>query len=307
MRATREAYGETLVELGHENKDIVVLDADLSGSTKSGDFKKVFPERFFNVGIAEQNLVGISAGLSVGGKIPFASTFAMFLTGRAFEIIRNSVCYPNLNVKLCATHAGLTVGEDGASHQALEDIALMRVLPNMTVFSPSDFYETKKCIRAALDIEGPVYVRMGRGKTPIITGEDYEFTIGKGITMRDGKDLTIIATGVMVSKAIEAAKILEKEGISARVINIHTIKPLDEDIIIKAAKETGKIITAEEHSIHGGLGSVVAEVVSERCPVMVRKIGVDDKFGKSGDGSLLLKEYGLSAENIAKIAKEMEG
>lgn len=303
-KATRDAYGEALVELGKEIKDMVVLDADLSGSTKSAEFKKVYPERFFNAGIAEQNLVGMSAGLAAYGKIPFASSFAIFLTGRAFEIIRNSICYPNLNVKLCATHAGLTVGEDGASHQALEDIAIMRALPNMTVFSPCDFYETKKCVRAAAKIKGPVYIRMGRSKVPVITDESTEFEVGKGIEMREGNDITVISTGIMTAKAVEASDELKKEGIGARVINIHTIKPIDKDIIIKAAKETGKIITCEEHNIIGGLGSAVAEVLSENRPVPLRRIGVEDEFGESGNGNELLEKYHLTVDEIKKVAKE---
>lgn len=303
-KATRDAYGEVLVELGNELKDMVVLDADLSGSTKSAKFKEVFPERFFNAGIAEQNLVGMSAGLAAYGKIPFASSFAIFLTGRAFEIIRNSVCYPNLNVKLCATHAGLTVGEDGASHQALEDIAIMRALPNMKVFSPCDFYETKKCVRAAAKIQGPCYIRMGRAKVPVITDENTPFEVGKGIEMREGDDLTIIATGIMTDKAIKASDELKNRGISARVINIHTIKPIDKEIIIKAAEETGRIITCEEHNIIGGLGSAVAEVLSENCPVKLTRIGVRDKFGKSGDGKELLKEYNLTMEEIIRVCEE---
>lgn len=302
MRATRDAYGDALLEIG-DNDKVVVLDADLSGSTKSAVFKKKYPERFFNVGIAEQNLAGISAGLAAYGKIPFCSSFAMFLTGRAFEIIRNSICYPNLNVKLCATHAGLTVGEDGASHQSIEDIAIMRSLPNMTVLSPCDYYETKKCVKAALKADGPTYIRMGRSKVPTLTDENTEFEIGKGITMREGNDVSIISTGIMTSRAVEASDILKKSGISARVINIHTIKPLDTELIIKAAKETGKIITAEEHSVIGGLGSAVSELLSETFPVIVKKIGVKDKFGKSGDGEELLKEYGLTAEAIVEAAK----
>jgi len=273
MIATRDAYGEALKELGEINENIVVLDADLSGSTKTSVFQKAFPNRFFNVGIAEQNLIGTAAGLATAGKIPFASSFAMFATGRAFEIIRNSVCYPRLNVKIAATHAGLTVGEDGATHQALEDISLMRTLPNMVVLCPADAVETKQCIFKAVEYDGPVYIRLGRAKVPVIFDENYEFQLGKGVQLKDGKDITIIATGVMVERALRASERLMEEGISARVINISTIKPIDKDIIIKAAKETKGIITVEEHSIIGGLGSAVAEVVAESHPTKVIRIG----------------------------------
>lgn len=303
MIATRDAYGEALKELGAINENIVVLDADLSGSTKTSVFQKAFPNRFFNVGIAEQNLIGTAAGLATAGKIPFASSFAMFATGRAFEIIRNSVCYPKLNVKIAATHAGLTVGEDGATHQALEDISLMRSLPNMIVLSPADAVETKQCIFKAAEHKGPVYIRLGRAKVPVIFDENYKFEIGKGVQLRDGNDITIIATGVMVDRALKASEKLMKEGISARVINISTIKPIDKDIIIKAAKETKGIITVEEHSIIGGLGSAVAEVVVENCPTKVIRIGTMDTFGESGDGFELLDKYGLSVDNIVEKAK----
>lgn len=305
MIATRDAYGEALKELGGINEDIVVLDADLSGSTKTSLFKKEYPHRFFNVGIAEQNLIATAAGLATAGKVPFASTFAVFASGRAFEIIRNSVAYPKLNVKIAATHAGLTVGEDGATHQALEDLSLMRSLPNVVVLCPADAVETKKCIYKAAEHNGPVYIRLGRSKVPVIFDEDYEFEIGKGVELKDGNDITIIATGVMVSKALEAAEELAKEGISARVINMPTIKPIDKDIIIKAAKETKGIVTVEEHSIIGGLGSAVAEVVSENHPIFIERIGTMDTFGESGDGDELLHKYGLNVENIVNKAKEL--
>lgn len=305
MMATRDAYGEALKELGGINKNIVVLDADLSGSTKTSVFKEAYPDRFFNAGISEQSLMGTAAGLAAAGKTPFASTFAVFASGRAFEIIRNSICYPKLNVKIAATHAGLTVGEDGATHQAIEDLSLMRSLPNMVVLNPADGVETKKCIQKAAEYKGPVYIRLGRSKVPVIFEEDYDFQIGKGAMLKDGKDVTIIATGIMVGKALEARELLEKEGISARVINISTIKPIDKDIIIKAAKETKGIVTAEEHSIIGGLGSAVAEVVVENCPVKVERIGVNDTFGESGTGEALLEKYGLTAENIYEKAKKI--
>lgn len=305
MIATRDAYGEALKELGGINKDIVVLDADLSGSTKTSVFAKEYPNRFFNVGIAEQNLMGVAAGLATAGKVPFASTFAMFATGRAFEIIRNSICYPKLNVKIAATHAGLTVGEDGATHQALEDISLMRSLPNMIVLSPADAIETKQCIAKAAEHNGPVYIRLGRAKVPVIFDEDYVFEIGKGVELKEGTDITIIATGVMVEKALAAGERLSKDGISARVINMASIKPIDEDMIIKAAKETKGIVTVEEHSIIGGLGSAVAEVVSEKHPTRVIRIGTMDTFGESGDGNLLLEKYGLNVDNIVEKAKDI--
>ncbi len=303
--ATREAYGKALVDLGKENSNVVVLDADLSKSTKTNEFAKEFPNRFFDMGIAEQNLMGTAAGLAAAGKIPFASTFAMFATGRAFEIIRNSICYPELNVKICATHAGLTVGEDGASHQALEDIACMRAIPNMTVVNPADGVSAEKAIKAVAEYNGPVYVRLGRAKVPIIYDNNLKFEIGKGIQIKDGKDVTIIATGIMVSKAIEASEKLGKEGISARVIDIHTIKPIDKDIIVKAAKETGVIITAEEHNVIGGLGSAVAEIVSENYPVIVKRIGTNDTFGESGKPDDLLEKYGLTVDNIVNVVKSL--
>ncbi|MDB2126049.1 MULTISPECIES: transketolase family protein, partial [Clostridium] len=281
--ATREAYGKALAALANTNENVVVLDADLSKSTKTADFKVVAPERFFNMGIAEGNMMGVAAGLSTCGKVPFVSTFAMFAAGRAFEQIRNSICYPKLNVKVCATHAGLTVGEDGASHQAIEDISLMRSVPNMVVINPADDIETEAAIKAVAEMEGPCYVRLGRMAVSRVNDEtNYNFVIGKGITLAEGNDVAIIATGIMVEAALEAKEELAKEGINARVINIHTIKPIDEELIIKAAKETGVIVTAEEHSIIGGLGSAVAEVVSEKCPVPVLRVGVKDTFGESG-------------------------
>lgn len=302
MKATREAYGEALKELGPINQDIVVLDADLSGSTKTALFGKEYPERFFNVGIAEQNLMGTAAGLAASGKIPFASTFAVFATGRAYEVIRNSIAYPQLNVKIAATHAGLTVGEDGATHQALEDIGLMRGLPDMVVLCPADAIEAKQCIYKAAEYEGPVYIRLGRSKVPVIFDESYNFQIGKGVQLKDGEDITIIATGVMVAKALEAAEELKKDNISARVINISTIKPIDKDIIIKAAQETKGIVTVEEHSIIGGLGSAVSEVISENHPTHMIRIGTMDTFGESGDGNELLEKYGLNVSNIVDKA-----
>ncbi len=304
--ATREAYGKVLVDLGKQNEDIVVLDADLSKSTKTSSFGKEFPNRFFNMGISEQNLMGTAAGLAASGKIPFASTFAMFATGRAFEIIRNSICYPKLNVKVCATHAGITVGEDGASHQALEDIACMRAIPNMTVINPADAISAEALIYAASEYKGPVYIRLGRAKVPVIYNkEDYEFEIGKGIEVKEGQDVTIIATGIMVDKALKAREDLLKEGISARVIDIHTIKPIDKDIIIKATKETKAIVTVEEHNILGGLGSAVAEVVVENSPVPMKMIGINDTFGESGKPDQLLEKYGLTSENIFNKVKEL--
>lgn len=304
--ATREAYGKALEALGSENQNIVVLDADLSKSTKTAVFAKSYPERFINTGISEQNLIGVSAGIATTEKIPFASTFAMFATGRAYEIIRNSIGYPKLNVKIAATHSGLTVGEDGASHQCIEDISLMRGIPNMTVICPADGLETMAAVRSASEYIGPVYIRLGRSSVPDIFDEkNYKFEIGKGNKIKDGKDITIIATGIMVSKALEASEILKTEGIDARVINIHTIKPIDKDIIIEAAKETKGIVTAEEHSIIGGLGSAVSEVVSEEYPTIVKKVGVNDTFGESGNGNKLLEKYGLTVENIIIKVKEI--
>lgn len=303
--ATREAYGSTLAEIGVKNEKIVVLDADLSKSTKTADFKKVCPERFINMGIAEGNMMSTAAGIATCGKIAFASTFAIFATGRAFEQIRNSICYPKLNVKVCATHAGLTVGEDGASHQSVEDISLMRSIPNMTVICPSDAVETKAVIEAITEYNGPCYVRLGRAPVNVINDTpEYKFEIGKGVELKKGTKATIIATGIMVDAALEAHEILKQEGLDVRVINIHTIKPIDADIIIKAAKETGIIITAEEHSIIGGLGSAVAEVTSENFPVPVIRVGIKDVFGESGKADELLKAYGLTAQDIVSAVKK---
>ena len=306
--ATREAYGKALAALANTNENVVVLDADLSKSTKTADFKAVAPEKFFNMGIAEGNMMGVAAGLSTCGKIPFVSTFAMFAAGRAFEQIRNSICYPKLNVKVCATHAGLTVGEDGASHQAIEDISLMRSVPNMVVINPADDIETEAAIKAVAEMEGPCYVRLGRMAVSRVNDEaNYNFVIGKGITLAEGNDVAIIATGIMVEAALEAKEELAKEGINTRVINIHTIKPIDEELIIKAAKETGVIVTAEEHSVIGGLGSAVAEVVSENCPVPVLRVGVKDTFGESGKPNELLEKYGLTSNDIVnKVKKALE-
>ncbi len=305
-QATREAYGKTLAKLADINPNIVVLDADLSKSTKTADFKEVAPERFFNMGIAESNMMGVAAGLSTCGKIPFVSTFAMFAAGRAYEQIRNSICYPKLNVKICATHAGLTVGEDGATHQAIEDLSLMRSIPNMVVINPADGIETEAAIKAIAEYDGPCYVRLGRMAVENVNlNEDYKFEIGKGIKLSEGNDVTIVATGIMVEKALKAKTILANEGINARVINIHTIKPLDTELIIDSAKETGAIITVEEHSIIGGLGSAVTEVVSEFYPVPVVRIGVNDVFGESGKPNELLEKYGLTVENIVERAKKV--
>ncbi|MBE6031695.1 MAG: transketolase family protein [Clostridiales bacterium] len=303
--ATRQAYGEILAQLGTENENIVVLDADLSGSTQTKVFAKAHPGRFFNIGIAEQNMYAIAAGLAVSGKTVFASTFAMFASGRAYEIIRNSIGYPHANVKICATHAGLTVGEDGASHQCNEDLALMRAIPGMTVLNPADSPSAKKLIRAAAELDGPVYVRLGRAAVPVFYNDDQEFEIGKGVCLKDGSDCTVIATGVMVAEAMEAAEKLAEEGISLRVIDMHTIKPLDEEIILKAAKETKGIVTAEEHSVMGGLGSAVAEVTAKNCPVPMRMIGVQDVFGQSGKPAELMAAYGLTAADIAAAVKDL--
>ena len=303
MIATRESYGNALAELGKVNPNVVVLDADLAGATKTGVFKKAFPERFFDCGIAECNMVGIAAGLSTTGKIPFASSFAMFAAGRAFEQIRNSVGYPHLNVKICASHAGISVGEDGASHQCNEDIALMRTIPGMVVINPADDVEAKAAIFAAAEYVGPVYVRLGRLAVPVINDENYKFELGKGVTMREGKDVTIIATGLMVARALDAAQQLAADGIDARVINIHTIKPIDKEIIVKAAKETGLIITAEEHNVIGGLYSAVTEVTSQEAPCKVVPVAVMDTFGKSGPAKELLEVFGLNAATIVEKVK----
>lgn len=301
--ATRDAYGQALAELGALNDKVVVLDADLSKSTKTNDFKKVYPERFFNMGIAEQNLLGTAAGFAAAGKIPFASSFAVFAVGRAYDQIRNSIAYPKLNVKIAATHAGLTVGEDGGSHQMLEDIALMRALPNMTVIVPADGVETKQVIMAAAEYVGPVYIRLGRPKVPVLFDETYKFEIGKGVVLKEGTDVTLVATGIMVSKAVEAAEALVAEGISAAVVNISTIKPLDNALITEMAQKTGAVVTCEEHNIYGGLGSAVAEVLVENCPVPMARVGVEDSFGESGLPDQLLEKYGLTAANIADKAK----
>ncbi|HBC29746.1 MAG TPA: transketolase [Clostridiales bacterium] len=304
-KATREAYGEALKKLAVTNPDIVVLDADLSGSTKTAEFKKVSPERFFNVGIAEQNLIGTAAGLSLAGKIPFASSFAMFAAGRAFEIVRNTVAYPALNMKIAATHAGLTVGEDGGSHQAIEDISLMRSIPNMTVINPADSREAEQAVLRAAEYVGPVYIRLGRMAVEDVYDDSYVFELGKGVLLREGKDVTIIATGLMVQEALKAYDILKEDGINASVINIHTIKPIDREIIISAAKETKAIVTAEEHSIIGGLGSAVLEVLSDEYPVPLKRVGVLDTFGESGKPKDLLEKYKLTADEIVYNAKEV--
>ena len=302
--ATRDAYGKALVELGGINDKVVVLDADLAAATKTGMFKKEFPERFFDTGIAESNMMGVAAGLATTGYTVFASTFAMFAAGRAYEQVRNSIAYPNLNVKIGATHAGISVGEDGASHQCCEDIALMRAIPNMVIINPADDVEAIAAVHAAVDHEGPVYMRFGRLAVPRVNSEDYKFELGKGVLLKDGKDVTIVATGLMVNEALIATENLKAEGIDARVINIHTIKPIDKDILVDAAKETGAIVTAEEHSIIGGLGSAVSEALAEECPVPVVKLGVNDTFGKSGPALELLKIFGLDAENIVAKAKK---
>ena len=301
--ATREAYGNALAEFGSEY-DFVVLDADLAAATKTGVFKKKFPERFFDCGIAEGNMMSVAAGIATTGKTVFASSFAMFAAGRAFEQIRNSIGYPHLNVKIGATHAGITVGEDGATHQCLEDIALMRSIPGMVIVNPADAVEARAAVKAALEYNGPMYLRFGRLAVPVFNDADtYKFELGKGVCLKDGSDVTIVATGLMVGMAIDAAKALEEKGINARVINIHTIKPLDKDIILKAAAETGAIVTAEEHNVMGGLGSAVAEAVCEGCPVPVVKLGVEDCFGHSGKVPPLLQMYGLTPENIVAKAE----
>ena len=301
--ATRQAYGEILKVLGKEYPNLIVMDADLSGSTKTAEFKKVFPERFFNFGIAEQNMYAQAAGMALSGKIVCASTFAMFATGRAFEIVRNAIGYTRANVKVCATHAGITVGEDGASHQTFEDIALMRTIPGMTVVNPSDAVSAKKLIRQVVEMEGPCYVRLGRAAVPVYYKEEDEVILGKGNLLREGRDVTIIATGIMVSDAAAAAEQLAKEGIDARVIDIHTIKPIDEEIIIKAARETGAIVTAEEHGIIGGLGDAVAQVVVKNCPVKMAMVGQQEVFGESGKPDELREKYGMTAADIIAAVK----
>ena len=301
--ATRDAYGKALVELGEKNKNVVVLDADLAAATKTGAFKKAFPERFFDTGIAESNMMSLAGGLATTGFTVFASTFAMFAAGRAFEQVRNTIAYPHLNVKIGATHAGISVGEDGASHQCCEDIALMRSIPGMVIINPADDIEARAAVFAAAEHDGPVYMRFGRLAVPRVFDENYKFEIGKAVTLKEGTDVTIIATGLMVNEAIEAAKTLEEEGISVELINMHTIKPLDNEAVIKAAKKTGCIVTAEEHNIIGGLGSAVSEVVAEEYPVPVVRVGVNDEFGKSGPAVELLHLYGLDAKNIVEKAK----
>lgn len=302
-QATREAYGQALEELGAVRQDVVVLDADLSKSTKTSVFQAKYPERFFNAGIAEQNLMGLAAGFAAAGKVPFASTFAVFATGRAYDQIRNSICYPRLNVKIAATHAGITVGEDGGSHQALEDINLMRGLPNMTVLVPADGPEAKNAVKAAADYEGPVYIRLGRSGVPTITDADVPFAIGKGRVMREGADVTLIGCGMMVAKALEAADVLAAEGVNAAVIDMSTIKPIDRELIVEWAKKTGAIVTAEEHNVIGGLGSAVAEVLVEEALVPMERVGIEDVFGESGTGGELVEKYRLTAEHIVEKAK----
>ena len=302
--ATRESYGEELVKLGAEHEEIVVLDADLAEATRSGEFQKAFPDRFIDCGIAEENMMGVAAGLAAAGKVPFASSFAMFAVGRAYEQIRNSIGYPHLNVKIGASHAGISVGEDGATHQCIEDIALMRMIPGMVLINPSDYIEAKAAVRAAYEHDGPVYMRFGRLAVPVLnTDPDYKFELGKGVVLREGKDLTIIASGLPVYNCLEAAERLAQDGIDAQVINIHTIKPIDEDLIVEAAKATGKIVTVEEHSVIGGLGSAVCDVLAEKAPTKVMKIGIYDKFGESGPALELLKKYGLDTDGIYEKIK----
>ena len=305
--ATRDSYGNALVELGKTHENVVVLDADLAGATKSGTFRKAFPDRHFNCGIAECNMVGVGAGLSTMGLVPFVSTFAMFAAGRAYEQVRNTIGYPHLNVKICATHGGISVGEDGASHQCCEDFALMRTIPGMTVMCPSDDVEARKMVHAAFEMEGPVYIRFGRAATPVYHDEAFTFEIGKGEVLQDGTDVAIIATGILVPEAIEAGKRLTAEGIKARIINMATIKPLDEELVIRAAKECGRIVTVEEHNILGGLGEAVAAVVAENVPVPVHRIGVRDEFGHSGPAAELLKQFGLTADEIVVQTKTIVG
>lgn len=301
--ATREGYGNALVELGAERDDFVVLDADLAAATQTGRFKKAFPDRFYDCGIAEQNMMGIAAGIASTGKKVICSSFAMFAAGRAFEQVRNSIGYPHLNVVIGATHAGISVGEDGATHQCCEDIALMRTIPGMTIINPADETEAHLAVRAAIDHDGPVYMRFGRLAVPVVFGDDYKFEIGKGVELKEGNDVTVIATGLMVNEALEAYELLKNDGINARIINMATIKPLDTEIVLKAAKETGAVVTAEEHSVIGGLGSAVSEYLSENCPVPVVKLGVNDTFGHSGAAAVLLDEFGLRAVNIVEKVK----
>ncbi len=297
--ATRVSYGETLVELAAEHDDFVVLDADLAASTQTGKMKDAYPDRFFDVGIAEQNLMGVAAGIATTGRIAFVSSFAMFAAGRTYDQVRNSIAYPHLNVKICASHAGVSVGEDGATHQCNEDIALMRVIPGMTVVVPCDDVEARAAVRAAYELDGPVYMRLGRLAVPVVNDEkDFSFTLGKGIVMREGTDVTIVACGLMVQAALEAADALAERGVSAEVIDMHTIKPIDADLIVESASKTGRVVTCEEHSVIGGLGSAVCDVLAERCPVPVRKVGVNDVFGVSGPATDLLHLYGLDAEGV---------
>lgn len=303
-KATRQSYGEAIAELGKENKDVVVLDADLAGATKTNIFAKEFPERFFDMGIAEQDMIATAAGFATCGKIPYASTFAVFATGRAYDQIRNSICYPNLNVKICATHCGITVGEDGATHQMLEDINLMRGLPNMTVISPADDVEAKWAVKEAAKINGPVYIRFGRASTPVIHENEEKLEIGKAVQFGEGTYATVFATGIMVAEALKAKEELEKEGIDIRVVDFHTIKPIDKDMIIKCAKETKKLISIEEHSRIGGLGSAIAEVLVENYPVKLTRMGINDSFGKSGSASELLKYFGLTSKEIIENVKK---
>ncbi|MBR1893360.1 MAG: transketolase family protein [Lachnospiraceae bacterium] len=303
--ATRDSYGNALVELGKEHEDVIVLDADLAAATKTGVFKKAFPERHIDCGIAESNMTGIAAGIAATGKVPFCSSFAMFSAGRAFEQVRNSIGYPHLNVKIGATHAGISVGEDGATHQCNEDIALMRTIPGMTIINPADDVEARAAVKAAYELDGPVYLRFGRLAVPVINDEaTYKFEIGKGIVMKEGTDVTIVATGLEVNESLEAAKLLEADGINAEVINIHTIKPLDADLIVASAKKTGKVVTVEEHSIIGGLGGAVAEALSEKAPTKMLRIGVEDTFGESGPAVALLEKYGLDSKGIYAKVKE---
>lgn len=302
--ATRESFGNALIELGREHEELVVLDADLAGATKTAMFQKVFPERHIDCGIAEANMIGVAAGLAATGKVPFVSSFAMFAAGRAFEQIRNSVAYPKLNVKIGATHAGISVGEDGATHQCNEDIALMRMLPGMVVINPADDVEARAAVKAAFEYVGPVYLRFGRLAVPVVNDEsDYHFEIGKGIVLKEGSDVALIATGLEVYEALEAAKMLEKDGVHAKVINIHTIKPIDEELIVSAAEECKKVVTIEEHSVIGGLGSAVCDVLSEKMPCKVMKIGINDVFGESGPALELIEKYGLDAKSIYQKVK----
>jgi len=302
--ATRESYGNALVELGQEHDNVVVLDADLSGATKTGVFKKAFPERHINCGIAEGNMMSVAAGIATTGKVPFASSFAMFAAGRAFEQVRNAIGYPHLNVKIGATHGGISVGEDGATHQCNEDLAIMRTIPGMVIINPADDIEAKAAVKAAYEYVGPVYMRFGRFAVPVINdNEDYKFEIGKGVVLREGKDLTIIATGLEVAESLAAAEMLAADGIEAKVINIHTIKPLDEELVVAAAKETGKVVTVEEHSVIGGLGGAVCEVLAEKAPTKVLKIGMNDMYGESGSAKALLEKYELDANGIYKKIK----